>query len=65
MYTVNKQKLSERKVLQSTGFYSSLEKTFMVIASTVLKVLPSLKALIGKTIALVKNPRKLEKFSLT
>ena len=43
-----RQKLSERKVLRFTGFHSNVEKTFAIFASSVVKVLPLLKAFEGE-----------------
>ena len=45
-----RQKLRERKVLLFTGgFHPNVGKTFAFFASSVLKVLPMLKAFVGKT----------------
>ena len=52
MYYRKQQKLSERKVLRFTGFHSNVGKTFMSLASSVLKVL-------RKAIAQKKNFRVL------
>ena len=39
IYYLKRQRLSEREVLQFTGFYSNVGKTFAGLASYVLKVL--------------------------
>ena len=44
-----RQKLSKRKVFRFTGFYPNVEKASTIFAMSVLKVLPMLKASIGKT----------------
>ena len=51
-----RQKLMERKVSQFTGFPPKVGKTFVVFPSSVLKVLPLLKAFVGKTFAIHQNP---------
>ena len=56
------QKLSERKkVSWFTGFHPNIGITFAVYASSVLKVLPLLKAFIGKTFMIHRKSTKTAK----
>ena len=52
------QKLSERKVSWFTRFHPNVGKTFVAFALSVLKVLPLLKAFVGKTFAFHRKSTK-------
>jgi len=54
--------LSEKKVLQFTGFHPNIGKIVVVFALSVLKMLPLLKAFVGKTFVIYQKSAKTPKF---
>ena len=55
------QKLSKRKVSQLPGFHPNIQKTLVIFASSVLEILPLLKAFAGKTFAIHQKSAKITK----
>ena len=54
--TVNDKSFSERKASRLIGFHLVKGKTFVVFASSVLKVMPLLKVFEGKLTRFIENP---------